>query len=111
MKDTDMVVVSVACGSEDEANNLARLLVEQRVAACAQSHVIASTYRWKGKVETAPEIMLTIKTLASKLAELEVLVKAHHSYDVPEILAVPVMWASEDYALWLRETVLVRNGD
>lgn len=106
-----MVIVSVACGSDEEANNLARLLIEQKLAACVQSHAIVSTYSWQNQIETAPEIMLTIKTTASKLPALEVLVKAHHSYDVPEILAVPVTWASEDYALWLRETVLVRNGD
>ena len=98
-----MVVVSVACGSEDEANNLARLLIGQRLAACVQSHAITSTYRWEGKVETAPEVMLTIKTLVSKVTGLEALVKQHHSYDVPEIIAVPVVWASEDYARWLRE--------
>jgi uncharacterized protein involved in tolerance to divalent cations len=60
MTDTDVIVVSVACGSENEANNLARLLIEQRLAACVQSHAIVSTYRWEGNVETAPEIMLTI---------------------------------------------------
>lgn len=105
MTDTDMVVVSVACGSDDEANNLARLLVEGGVAACVQSHAITSTYRWQGKIETAPEIMLTIKTLMSKLPDLEALVRAHHSYEVPEIIAVPVVWASQDYAEWLRDSV------
>jgi len=105
MTDTDMVVVSVACGSDEEAINLARLLVERRVAACVQIHAITSTYRWEGKVETSSEVMLTIKTLASKLPALEVLVKAHHSYDVPEIIAVPIVWASEDYARWLRDSV------
>lgn len=103
MTDTDMVVVSVACGSEIEANNLAALLIGQRLAACVQSHAMVSTYSWQGKVETAPEIMLTIKTLASKLTALEALVRQHHSYDVPEIIAVPFVWASEDYARWLRE--------
>lgn len=105
MTDTDMIVVSVACASEEEANNLARLVVEQRLAACAQSHAITSTYRWLGKIETSPEVMLTIKTLASKLVALESLVKQHHSYDVPEIIAVPMIWASEDYAEWLRVSV------
>jgi periplasmic divalent cation tolerance protein len=105
MTDTDMVVVSVACGSEDEANNLARLLIEQRLAACVQSHAINSIYRWEGKVETSPEVMLTIKTMASKLTELGAVVKSHHGYDVPEIIAVPVVWASEDYARWLRDSM------
>jgi periplasmic divalent cation tolerance protein len=105
MTDTDLIVVSVACGSDEEAQNLARQLVEHGVAACVQSHAIVSTYRWEGKVETSPEIMLTIKTRASKLSALESIVKSHHSYDVPEIIAVPVVWASEDYARWLRDSV------
>jgi periplasmic divalent cation tolerance protein len=105
MTDTDMVVVSVACGSDEEANKLARLLVEQKLAACVQSHAIVSTYSWQNQIETAQEIMLTIKTTASKLPALEVLVKAHHSYDVPELIAVPVVWASEDYAQWLRDAL------
>ncbi|MBP2159717.1 MULTISPECIES: divalent-cation tolerance protein CutA [Asticcacaulis] len=100
-----MVAVSVACGSEDEANNLARLLVEQRLAACVQSHAITSTYRWQGEVETSHEIMLTIKTLKVKLPALEAVVKRHHGYDVPEIMAVPMVWASEDYAQWLRDAM------
>lgn len=105
MTDTDMVIVSVACGSDEEAQALARLLVEQKLAACVQNHAIVSTYSWQNQIETAPEIMLTIKTSASKLPALEVLVKAHHSYDVPEIIAVPAVWASEDYAQWLRDAL------
>ena len=105
MTDTDMVVVSVACGSDDEAGRLARLLVEHRLAACVQSHAMTSTYRWDDKIETAPEIMLTIKTLAGRLPALERLVRAYHSYDVPEIIAVPMVWASDRYARWLRDSV------
>lgn len=108
MTDTDMVVVSVACGSDEEAQNLARLLIEHRLAACVQSHAITSTYRWDDKIETAPEIMLTIKTLAGRLPALERLIRAHHSYDVPEIIAVPMVWASDGYAQWLRDSV--RSG-
>jgi uncharacterized protein involved in tolerance to divalent cations len=98
----EIVTVSIACSSEDEANTIARHLVEQRLAACVQSHAITSTYRWRGAVETAPEVMLTAKTLAGKLGDLEAAVRRLHSYDVPEILAQPVMWASDDYAAWLK---------
>ena len=82
---------------------LARLLVEQRLAACVQTNEITSTYRWQGQVESAPEIMLTAKTLASRLSELEQVVKRHHSYEVPEIIATPIVRASEAYALWVQE--------
>ncbi len=97
----DIVTVSIACGSQAEAETIARLLIEQHLAACVQTHAITSTYRWQGQIETANEIMLTAKTLTSKLDALEVLVKAHHSYEVPEIIATPAVWVSASYAKWL----------
>ncbi|HVZ28947.1 MAG TPA: divalent-cation tolerance protein CutA [Asticcacaulis sp.] len=102
---TDLLTVSIACGSDAEAQTLARLLVEHKLAACCQTHPIQSTYRWHGAIETASEVMLAAKTLADKLPALEAFVKQHHSYDVPEILAVPVAWASADYVQWLRDSL------
>ncbi len=98
----DIVTVSIACGSQAEAQAIARALVEQRLAACVQAHAITSTYVWQGALETAPEVTLTAKTLAAKLDALEALVRARHSYEVPEIIARPVTWASAGYAAWLR---------
>ena len=102
---TDLVIVSIACGSETEAQTIAKALVEDRLAACVQSHAITSTYRWQGAIETAPEIMLTGKTRLDKLPALEARVRELHSYDVPEILAVSVVWASAAYAQWLNESL------
>lgn len=102
---SDIVTVSIACASDDEAQTLARLLVERKLAACVQSHPVTSTYVWQGAVETAPEIMLTAKTLMPRLPEIETLVNQHHSYDVPEILAQPVAWVSAAYEAWLRDTI------
>ncbi len=101
----DIVTVSIACASDAEAQMLARLLVEHQLAACVQSHAIASTYVWLGAIETVAEVMLTAKTLMAKLPAIEVLVKRHHSYEVPEILAQPVAWASAAYEDWLRDTI------
>lgn len=101
----DVVIVSIACANAQEADVIARALVEGRLAACVQSHAITSTYVWQGAVETAPEVMLTVKTLATKLPAIEACVKVHHSYEVPEIVAVPAAWVSTTYADWLR-TVL-----
>jgi uncharacterized protein involved in tolerance to divalent cations len=98
---TDIVTVSIACGSDAEAQAIARVLVEQRLAACVQSHAMTSTYRWKGAIETAPEVMLTAKTRRDKLEALEACVRRLHSYDVPEIIALPVVWAHQPYADWL----------
>jgi len=102
---TDIVTVSIACGSDAEAQTLARLLVEHKLAACVQSRPISSTYVWRGAIETSAEVMLTAKTLAGKLPEIETLVKTHHSYEVPEILAQPVVWANAAYEAWLRDTI------
>ncbi len=101
----DIVIVSIACASGDEADRIGRALVEGRLAACVQNHAIISTYRWQGEVETAAEVMLTVKTVAEKVEALAAAVEGLHSYDVPEILAVPVTWVSEDYAAWLRAQV------
>lgn len=102
---SDIVTVSIACANETEAQSLTGLLVIAHLAACVQSHEVRSTYRWKGEIDTANEIMLTAKTLSDRLPMLEALVKAHHSYEIPEILAMPVAWASADYAKWLREAL------
>lgn len=100
-----IVIVSITCSSQAEVDALSQALVEARLAACVQSHAITSTYRWQGQVETSAEVMLTAKTLRSKCEALEELVKANHSYEVPEIIATPVAWVSDTYAQWLRESL------
>ena len=102
---SEIVTVSIACASEEEAQVLALALVEAKLAACAQTTAIRSTYRWRGVIEQAPEVLLTLKTLTAKLPELEARVKARHSYDTPELMATPVVWTSADYAAWLRESL------
>ncbi|ESQ74881.1 divalent-cation tolerance protein CutA [Asticcacaulis sp. AC402] len=102
---TDIVTVSIACANDAEAQTIARLLVEQCLAGCVQFHPIHSTYIWQGAVESAAEIMLTAKTVTAKLPAIEAAVMAVHSYDVPEILAQPVVWCSESYAAWLHNVL------
>lgn len=101
----DLVIVSIACGSDTEAQIIAQALVEDKLAACVQSHAITSTYRWQGAIETAPEVMLTAKTRLDKLRALEARIRDLHSYDVPEIVAMPVVWASPAYAQWLNDAL------
>ena len=103
--DDSLVAVSIACEGEAAAVRLAAALVEQRLAACAQCWPMRSTYRWQGAVESADEFMLMAKTTMAMLPEVEALVRSRHSYEVPEIIAAPVSWASADYARWVRESV------
>ena len=87
------------------ANAFAHALVDTRLAACVQITPIHSVYRWQGTVEAADEQLLTIKTSRERLDALEAFVKAHHPYDEPEWIVLPVEAASNGYAAWVhRET-------
>jgi periplasmic divalent cation tolerance protein len=104
MSDTrpEFVVVLVTAGSAKEARRIGRALVEDGLAGCV--NVVApihSIYRWQGTVEEADEHLLIVKARAADLPALETRVRALHSYDVPEVLALPVTAGSEDYLAWL----------
>jgi periplasmic divalent cation tolerance protein len=99
---TDKIVVLNACASVDEAERLARSLVDQRLAACVT--VIAqvrSFYRWKGAVADAAEWLLVIKTSRPLFARLRAALESTHSYEMPEILALPVIEGSANYLSWI----------
>jgi periplasmic divalent cation tolerance protein len=104
---TDKIVVLVTCGSAREARRIARALVERRLAACANilAAPVQSIYRWKGKVESASEFLLLIKTSRRKFAALEKAVRALHHYDVPEIIALPIAAGSRDYLAWILDSL------
>lgn len=86
----------------DNAQKLATLLVEQRLAACV--NILApcrSVYRWQGKIEDTIEIPVLIKTQAERYAELEAAIIAHHPYELPEIVAVSIERGLPDYLAWV----------
>jgi periplasmic divalent cation tolerance protein len=101
------VVVLVTCGSRTEAKRIAREIVSRRLAACANllEVPVQSVYRWKGKVEKAREFLLLIKTSARRLPALQAEVQRLHSYDVPEVIALPIMAGSPKYLRWLAESL------
>ena len=100
---TDCIVVFVTAGSESEAETLARVLVEERLAACVNIvGPIRSIYRWEGKLIDDQEWLLVIKTQAERFSAVETRVKALHSYQVPEVIALPILAGAEDYLRWLR---------
>jgi len=104
---TDKIVVLVTCGSAREARRIARALVERRLAACANilAAPVGSVYRWKGKVESAREFLLVIKSSRRNFTAIEKAVRALHSYDVPEIVALPIAVGSRDYLAWIADSV------
>jgi periplasmic divalent cation tolerance protein len=106
MPDQDAIVVFMTAANGEEATRLAELLVGAHLAACVQIlPEMESVYRWQGKIERQPEILLLAKTTAAKFAELEREVRALHSYETPEIVAVPIVSGSEPYLQWLKQSV------
>jgi periplasmic divalent cation tolerance protein len=100
-------VVLVTCASRAEARKIARLAVAAKLAACANlvSAPVESIYRWKGKVESAKEFLLVIKTTRARFPALREAILRAHSYDVPEIIALPVAAGSKNYLAWIADSV------
>ncbi len=104
---TDKILVMVTCGSRKEARKIARALVGQRLAACISEIgvPVASKYRWKGKVESAQEFLLLIKTTKKRFTAVRDAVRKLHSYEVPEIIALPIAAGSRAYLNWIAQSV------
>ncbi|MFA6448098.1 MAG: divalent-cation tolerance protein CutA [bacterium] len=110
MNAADYCAVYITAGGEEEAERIASLLVEKRLAACVtRVGPIQSVYRWKGAVESAAEVLLIAKTKVSTFEALRVAVRAAHSYEVPEIVALPLSDGDADYLRWIEENAAGEN--
>lgn len=99
---TDKIVVLSSCDSEEEAASLARHLVEKRLAACVNITPGArSFYHWQGAIEDSTEWLLVIKSRRDLFPALRAEIAKMHTYEVPELLALPVVAGSESYLEWL----------
>ena len=102
-----MIIVLTTVPNTEEAETLARKIVEARLAACVQVlPAMKSFYFWEGAVQADSEHLLLIKTLAEKFDELKDFIESNHSYSVPEIVAVAAEKVSENYFKWLNEAVV-----
>lgn len=103
---TQAIQVITTVETRDEADGIAQALVERRLAACVQVlGPVTSTFHWQGRVDVSQEWLCIAKTLERHFAEIERTIRELHSYDVPEILAVPVSQASGPYLQWLEKEV------
>jgi periplasmic divalent cation tolerance protein len=103
---TDKTIVLTNTGSQEEARNIARALVERKLAACVNIVPrVESTYWWQAKVETATEWMLLIKTVHSKSERIRDTIGELHSYDLPECIEIIIADGSKEYLNWIAESV------
>lgn len=101
---TDYLQISTTTASEEQAHEIAAALVERRLAACVQIlGPIQSVYRWQEKIEQASEWLCMVKTRRALFAEVEAAIRELHSYECPEIVAVPIVEGSAAYLAWLSE--------
>jgi len=101
---TDKIVILVTCKSVVEGKQIARALVEERLAACVNilEAPVRSIYRWKGEIESAAEYLLLIKSAMPLFRRVRRRVQELHSYEAPEIIALPIVKGSRAYLAWLR---------
>lgn len=100
------ILIYVTCGDKENADVIATTLVQEKLAACVNIlAAIESVYRWQGKVESATEILLMIKTRREHMANLRERVCKLHQYELPEIIAVPIEDGHEPYLNWITESV------
>jgi len=95
--------VLVTTASYEEAEKIGRIIVESRLAACANVlNGMRSIFRWDNKINVENECLMIIKTTLQRYSELEAVIRQHHSYSVPEIIALPVVAGSAPYLNWIR---------
>ena len=104
---TNKIVVLITCSSTGQARRIARALVTARLAACGNvlEAPLRSTYRWKGRMESAKEFLLILKTTRKRFAAIGQAVRNLHTYEVPEIIAVPIAAGARDYLAWISASV------
>lgn len=104
------IQVDTTAATQDEAETIARALLEARLAACVQIVPCQSLYRWQGKVEEARELRCTVKTRLDLLPEVSALITSLHSYEVPEIVASTLVDGSAAYLDWLAAELRPEEG-
>ena len=99
---TDKIVVFSTCSTAEEAARIARKLIEGRLAACVNiAPSVKSFYRWNGKIEESDECLLVIKSSRDRFEKLRIELEKAHTYEVPEVVAVPVVDGAPNYLNWI----------
>jgi periplasmic divalent cation tolerance protein len=103
MNNSDCIQVTTMLGDRSAADRIAAQLIENRLTACVQVvGPVSSTYRWQGRVEQSEEWMCVIKTTLERFPAVEQAIRGWHGYDLPEIIATPIVAGSAPYLAWVR---------
>ena len=100
------IQVVTTVGKKEQARAIAQKVLNKRLAACVQITTCSSMYRWKGRVETDEELLVVMKSRRDLFKALEKVLKKNHPYEVPEILATPVVKGNKEYLAWLDKELL-----
>jgi len=104
--ETGVIVVLTTAGSEEHADTIARRLVEAEIAACVNVvGGVKSTYRWQGSITQDDELLILVKTTADRFAAVRARIRELHSYELPEVIALPVVDADAAILDWIRDSV------
>jgi len=103
----EFVLIMVTCASQEEARKISGRLLVKRLVACANILPrIESRFWWKGKLDKSVELLVTMKTVRSNFKKIEAEIKSVHSYEVPEIIAVPIVAGGRDYLEWISQVIV-----
>jgi periplasmic divalent cation tolerance protein len=102
-------IIYITAGDMPEARKIGRILVEERLAACANIFPITSIFRWKGKIDEASEFGIIVKTRTDKVKDIEKRVKEIHSYKVPCVVSFRIDDGSLDYLEWIKDSVSCKS--
>ncbi|HOW42229.1 MAG TPA: divalent-cation tolerance protein CutA [Candidatus Omnitrophota bacterium] len=106
MAEKKHVIIFITVAGVKQANGIAEALVRQRLAACVNIvKGVTSVFRWQGKIDRAQEVLLIVKTTAARMEPLMRCVRTLHSYEVPEIIAVPIVAGHQPYLEWINASV------
>ena len=110
MTQLEYIMILCTCPDQSSASRLANLLVEQRLAACVNIiGQLTSIYRWQDKIEQTQEHLLLIKSTMHHLETIQTSIKQNHPYELPEIIAVPIVAGLDAYLCWLRDSTLTSS--
>lgn len=100
------IVVQTTTGSSADAEKLAEIIIQHAQGACVQIvGPMTSVYQWQGTIQKEEEFLVSIKTTSQVFSSLAELIRQHHSYDVPEIIAIPIVDGSREYLEWVAQSV------